>query len=273
MNKQHIDEIYAWLDSEREYQTGVKVFTQHSKNKTLKDLFPGREARYAGKLTYELQKLVKNSSLIQPLVSPEIQTAKTNISDPEDPDPDPLFVKGLQLFNPDGQPPLIGRLITERSQLYNKRSISFAALKNVAPDNRPETVLIRKKLVDANAGFSSRIEELHSALKDWFDNKVMPDESLIYPIRLTEKQAIESLSLSELERQKANVLKNLSRYNNFLKFQTPTKQKVSDPMKAGPKKIELQKKVAEATAEIKSLNTRIDGLNKSLTASAETITE
>jgi len=50
--------IAEWLDSGQDYNQGVALFARLGKNQILKKLFPGQEARYRRKLTYELSKLV-----------------------------------------------------------------------------------------------------------------------------------------------------------------------------------------------------------------------
>jgi len=58
MTQNEINEIHAWLSSERNYQVGLQLFEKHSKSTAMKRIFQGKESRYAGKLLYELKKLV-----------------------------------------------------------------------------------------------------------------------------------------------------------------------------------------------------------------------
>ena len=258
MNQQHIDEINAWLNSDREYQTGVKLFDQHSKNKTLKNLFPRKEIRYAGKLAYELGKIAGIVPTVDKVGDREMKPSGLKPETPLQDDYEPLIVD-----DPD-QPPIIRRIITEFSALYKHRSTAHNSLKGIPPDNRAENVSMRQVIVEKMAGYSSRMEELHAAHRDWLNKKILPDELVIYPPKLPKVPKAGILPLEELSRQRLNLQKSLSRDNNLLHFCTPTKQPMISEMRPGPKRNELLKRIKEKKAEIENLSTKIDGLNQSL---------
>jgi len=55
MTQYEINEINAWLNSERNYQGGLQLFEKHSKSTAMKRIFPGKETRFAFKLAYKLK--------------------------------------------------------------------------------------------------------------------------------------------------------------------------------------------------------------------------
>jgi len=267
MNQQHIDEINAWLNSDRVYQTGVKLFDQHSKNKTLKNLFPRKEIRYAGKLAYELGKIAGIAPTVDKVEGRELKPSglkpDTTIRD----DYEPLIADDSD------QPPIIRRIIAEFSAVYKNRSTAHNSLKGIPPDNRAENVAMRQVIVEKMAGYSSRMEELHAAHQDWLNKNILPEENLIYPPKPPKVPKVGILPLEELSRQRLNLQKSLSRDNNLLYFGTPTKQPMVSEMRPGPKRNELLKRIKEKKAEIENLITKIDGLNQSLGTPAGSIQE
>ncbi len=267
MNQQHIDEINAWLNSDREYQTGVKLFDQHSKNKTLKNLFPGREVRYTGKLAYELGKIAG--------ITPTVVIAGDRELKPSGLKPDSTIRDDYEPLIPDDsdQPPIIRRIIAEFSAIYKNRSTAHNSLKGIPPDNRPENVFMRQVIVEKMANYSSRMEELHTAHQDWLNKNIMPDEVMIYPPKAPKVPKAGILPLEELSRQRLNLQKSLSRDNNLLHFGTPTKQPMVSEMRPGPKRNELLKRIKEKKAEITNLTSKIDGLNQSIGTPTTSIQE
>ncbi len=267
MDQQHIDEINAWLNSDREYQTGVKLFDQHSKNKTLKNLFPRKDIRYAGKLAYELGKIAGIVPTVDKAGDHELKPSalkpETTIRD----DYEPLIAD-----DPD-QPPIIRRIIAEFSALYKNRSTAHNSLKGIPPDNRAENVSMRQVIVEKMAGYSSRMEELYTAHQDWLNKNILPDELVIYPPKVLKAPKAGILPLEELSRQRLNLQKSLSRDNNLLHFGTPTKQPMVSEMRPGPKRNELLKRIKEKKVEIENLTTKINGLNQSLGTPAGSIEE
>jgi len=243
-------QITAWLESGQDYERGVTLFIQFSNNQTLKKLFPGREAKFRNKLTYELTKLAGKPFNPLPVpVKPEIKPS----SIPPVALPEQLNDTGANL------PKIIGRVIKVYNKLYNERSIAHNSLKAIPADNRPENVAARQAILDKISKGSARMDELYLA-KDAYDKDgILPVEEILF--RKKSQPAEPASTPEEIQRQLLNAKKNLSKDLNLLEYQTVTKQAKANPMPTGPKRSEIEKRIANRKKEIATLQKNQDGFN------------
>ncbi|MFA6482287.1 MAG: hypothetical protein WCW62_06905 [Bacteroidales bacterium] len=258
MTQNEINEINAWLNSERNYQAGLQLFEKHSKSTAMKRIFQGKESRYAGKLLYELRKLIPSGP------TPDIPAAK------------PVKLSGLKpaetansliesIGEPDPSLPLIiRRLIAQFSDLYKSRSIAHNSLKAVPPDNRVENMELRRIIVEKMKKYSDRMDELQYHHNEYKTKNIVPDEETLFAGKTQKSPSVESENLDELSRLRLNLQKSLNRDNNLLHFQMPTRQPATNEMRAGPKRTALLSRIKEKKTEIARLTSRIDGINKVL---------
>jgi hypothetical protein len=257
MTQQNIDEINLWLNSGRNYSQGVALFDKHSRNLALKRIFPGKEKRFASKLSYELRKLVSASPTTdiipaKPTKPSGLKPIKQDVADQILADTDPSL------------PKVVRRIITEFSKSYNHRSMLHTALKKAPTDNFPPTVEIRCKLVGEISGISDRLDELHQSHQAWNDHKTLPDEEKLFPTNNHQPKPEVIETLAGLIRARLNLMKTLNKDYNLLNFSSLTKQPMENPMRDGPKRNAVDLRIKTKLAKIKELTTKIDGINKSI---------
>jgi len=260
MTQQEIDTIHAWLDSGRNYADGIRLLEKHSKNQAMTRIFEGREYRYAVKLAYELRKLITDKPSLK---APEPKKVKP--SGLHKPWPVNLDLQEIRQTDPN-LPPIIVRIIAEFSDLYNNRSIAHKSLKAIPPDNRQENVEYRRITVEKIRGYSDRMEELHHYHEEYNTKNIIPDQQILYPSKKPVAPTPEPDDLDKLAHLRSNLIKSLNRDNNLVNFQAITKQPVSSPMPAGPRRTALLSRIKERKTEIAKLNSRLDGINKVLSA-------
>jgi hypothetical protein len=258
MTQNDADTITSWLNSDRDYNVGVSLFEKYSRNHALKRIFPRKEARFSFKLAYELEKLIPSSP------RPELQ-------EPAAPKPSGLkpvtigsaYLDAIKNDDPN-LPKVIRQIISVYSTVYNQRSILHNSLKNIAPDNRPDNVESRRIIVEQISELSDRMEELYEAHQGWINDKTLPDENRLFPAKKLFPVQTEVDAINDLVKRRMNLMKSLSKDNNLLVFGSTTKQPVVNEMREGPKRKALEKRIFKKKAEIATLSTQIDGLNKVL---------
>ncbi|TSA33871.1 MAG: hypothetical protein D4R64_13175 [Porphyromonadaceae bacterium] len=258
MTQNDTDAIISWLNSGRDYNAGVALFEKYSRNQALKRIFPNKEARFAFKLAYELEKLIPSNR------KPE---------QPEPAAPKPSGLKPvttgsayLDAINDDDPnlPKVIRQIISEYSTVYNQRSILHNSLKKIAPDNRPDNVESRRIIVEQISELSDRMEELYEAHQLWIKEKTLPDDNRLFPVKKLAPIQTEVDAISDLVKRRMNLMKSLSKDNNLLAFGSTTKLPTVNEMRDGPKRNALEKRILKKKTEIATLSAQIDGLNKVL---------
>ncbi len=243
-------QIIAWLDSEQDYLSGIGLYDRLGRNQILKKVFPGKEAKYHRKLTYELSKLVG-----KPLVS-------IPVSVPESKELKPSFLPPVVLPEVEPSsgsiPKVMARVIREYGKLYTRRSMDHKAIKTIPPDNRPENVMARKKLLDQMAVASLRMDELFLAKSAFEKDGTLPDEGTLFPKRVREVDPL--ISRDEIQKQLANAQKSLNKDLSILTYQSLKKQPHPNPMPKGPKQAEIEKRVKEKRVLLAKLQKQLDGI-------------
>jgi len=260
-----IDAINSWLNSDRNYEVGVQLFSRFSNNMVLKRLFPGKERMYAGKLGYELKKLsAKMPTAVQSTTPAKTASLKPS-SIPVLPNPSEPTSEFISLMDSPGQdaPLIVRKICAEWSTRYKERSIAHNSLKAVPGDNRPESVSSRKVLVDKMAEYSERMDFLFNLHQDWKNQNTVPDEALVYPPKVAKPMPVDQTSLEDLIKTRLNLQKSISQDSNFLNFCNRSRQPLPNPMSPGPKRTALEKRIKDKKAQIVKLTVQIDGINKS----------
>lgn len=251
-------DIQSWLESDRDYEEGVRLFNLHSRNTVLKRIFPNKEARYANKLAYELGKIISRRPV------EELKKLPNQKPSPLKPSPEPEnkenFESMFLVSGDSGQPKVIRRIISEFSELYKQRSIAHNQLKRLPPDNRPENVEGRRGLVGQIARYSDRMDELYAAHKSWTETQVLPEENILFPVTGIPEPVPQEEVGKELTRIRLNLMKSLNSDLNQLSFQSIRKQPVGNPMPAGPKRDLLEKRIKAKQKKIDDLKLQIHGL-------------
>ena len=247
--KEGVEQINAWLESDQDYGTGVSLLTAYGKNPTLKRLLPGREARFKKKLQYELSKLAgKPFQLLEISIRKELKPSSLMSS-----------VKPVDGgVNLDSLPPVIARIIKEQSAAYNKRSMLHTSLRELPDDNLGETLKKRIGLMAQIEVLSARLDELTIYRKAFEKNGTVPEAGEVFP---GTGKPVPSESREELEKKLDNTRKSLNKDISLLTYQGYKKLDTPNPMPIGPKRKEVEKRIAEKSALIEKLNCQIDGLD------------
>jgi hypothetical protein len=195
-------QIIAWLDSEQDYLSGIGLYARLGRNQILKKVFPGKEAKYRRKLTYELSKLVGKPLVSIPVSVPESKELKPSSLPP-------VVLPEVETGLGGSLPKVMARVIREYGKLYTRRSMDHKAIKAIPPDNRPENVLARKKLLDQMAVASLRMDELFLAKSAFEKDGTLPDEVTLFPKRVREVDPL--ISRDEIQKQLANTKKSLNK--------------------------------------------------------------
>jgi hypothetical protein len=243
-------EILEWLNSPQNYSEGIALYLQYGKNQILKKLFPGQETRYRRKLTYELSKLVGKPLQAIPMVEAGGKELKPSSLPP-------IVLPDMQPAIEGSMPKIIARVIREYGKLYTRRSMDHKAIKAVLPDNRPENVAARKKLLDQIAVSSLKMDELFLAKSAFEKDGTLPDEGALFPKRGKDIDAI--LVMDEIRKQLVNTQKSLNKDLRLLAYQSLKKQPHPNPMPKGPKRAEIEKRVKEKRALISKFQKQLDG--------------
>ncbi len=246
----NIARINSWFDSGQDYEQGVALFELLGKNQSLKRLFPGREAKYRRKLTYELSKLVGKP--LSPILTGEagVKELRPSSLPPIDLPEMPQAIDG-------SMPKVMARVIREYGKLYTRRSMDHKAVKAIPPDNRTENVAARKKLLDQIAVASLRMDELFLAKSAFEKDGTLPDEGTLFPKKMKENEA--TLVMDEIRKQLVNIQKSLNKDLRLLAYQSLKKQPHPNPMPKGPKRAEIEKRVREKRVLISKLQKQLDG--------------
>jgi len=243
-------QLIAWLDSGQDYKNGGGLYDRLGKNQNLKKLFPGKEARYRRKLTYELSKLVGKPLQAIPMVEAGDKVLKPSSLPP-------IVLPEVQPAIDGTMPKVMARVIREYGKLYTRRSMDHKAIKAIPPDNRPENVASRKKLLDQIAVASLRMDELFLAKSAFEKDGTLPEEGTLFPKKLKETDA--TMIMDEIRKQLVNTQKSLNKDLRLLAYQSLKKQPHPNPMPKGPKRAEIEKRVKEKRALILKLQKQLDG--------------
>lgn len=260
MTTKENQEIQSWIESDHNYQEGVRLFAQYSRNTVLKRIFPNKEARYANKLAYELGKLIARRPVELPKKLPNQKPSPLK-SSPERENNENFESLFLASGSP-GQPKVIRRIISEFSELYKQRSIAHNQMKRLPPDNRPENVEARRGLVGQIACHSERMDELYAVHKSWTETQVLPEEHILFPATAKPEPVPQEEAVKELIRVRLNLMKSLNSDLNQLNYQSNRKQPVGNPMPGGPKRDLLEKRIKAKQKKIDDLKLQIHGLGK-----------
>ena len=223
-------EIINWLESPRDYSTGVDLYLKYGKNNNFKRTFPNRENRYANKLAYELAKLAGIS-----LVEYHKNYQKRVFQ--------PVAVGSKKQI-----PEIIKKIKSELADLHRLRSHLHRKMTEIDPENSPDNMLKRKVLLSDIKKISSRSDLLYEAKESYFNNGILPDSSiLLLPTKDKTLTPPNALSGEDRIKRRANLRSSLSK----------DKRKI-EGMPDGPKKEKILTRLAIKEKEIQELNKLID---------------
>lgn len=166
-------------------------------------------------------------------------------------------------------PDLVKKAITEFSDLYKQRSILHKGLKEVGETNTDAEKAERKRLLFVINACSLRMDVLYAALQEYKTKSVVPGEELFAESfdpdkievpteaakkEVTTKEFVLAEGVDALKKQSDNWRIKIGKAENKLNYQDEKKQEKLNQMPDGPKKITLQKRIAQLKAEKETID-------------------
>lgn len=244
-------EIMKWLDSERNFTTGISILFRHG-NKYLANNIAGNPKRYSHKLAYELAKLAGYSmaEAIELMNDPR-SGLRSVISENAE-----KIKSVMRKKTNNGQyPSTVRRVIRELSELYNERARMHTSLAILPGENDAETIEKRRILVKDIEEISLKMDLLYEAKDEYFRNKKVPDLRVLFP--KYKKGTVRELGGAELMKRKKNLESSLSKDRNMLKFQEKKKLAVENPMPQGPRRTVIEQRISNKEKELQEINERL----------------
>jgi hypothetical protein len=266
-------QINDWLKAGKDYDEGLLLLSRNSKNKAMvRILSMNPNPNKADKLLYELLKLadlgkeyIKRSKLIKASITAKKQVINKRTI---------VIKKGKQISKPvkvSGElkydktfnklPLIVQELIKQKGKLFRKREDLHEKLTEIN-DNKPESIKIRKATGDLIEYFSERIEAIYQIeLKFKETGALPPEDILVWNEDFVAKSKSQfpdfnKMTDIELTNRRTNLRSYLTKEENLLKFQSKSAKQTPDPMPSGPKREDLEKKIATRKEEIEEI-TRI----------------
>lgn len=280
-------QVVNWWHLGRNYQTGLMLFAQASRNKILIHYFMKKSERFGkSKLEYELTKAVGlnrnqmpppiNQSVKEPqapkpksLVNVVNSSQKELIKTAPAADQPPGKVK-LPENKPSGKtndraknyPKVVSRLKYEYSNLYNQRSLLHKQMRSVPDTNTPENINKRALLFHEIESITDRMEFLYRYIQNWEKTGIEPLEEEIWPQKKEEKAI--SDNPDQLKKMKKNLQSANTKDRNMLQFQNKSKSEKDNPMPAGPKRQKIEFRIKKREKQIFQIDQRIVELENNL---------
>lgn len=240
-------EIENWLNSERDFNEGIRLLFRYGKNRNLPHNIEGNSKRYAGKLLYELAKLagysfedlpkLRERKISKPKKQTKIIPIKSNITEKKN-----------------KYPEIVEKLITETQSVYNERALLHKQLVNLPDENTKEIIDKRKELIELIAKCTIRFEILYQAKEDYFQRDIMPDPDKLWEKSDIKKKKNEENDGAKLMKKKKNLESSLSKDRNLLLYQEKTKQQKENPMPDGDYKKRIEKRIKRKEKELQEIN-------------------
>jgi len=287
------EKVQQWIDNGEEYNSGLLLLSEIGKvMPQMIRIMTNRPNRYADKLKYELLKasglykqetveaqssdqdtdesekdtMQKAAEFLGDLLGEKIVVAQKQVSEKSSPEATENEKREDWKDKPSAgatknetYPAEVEKVKSEYSRLYNLRAQQHGLMTDVTPDNAPANVKKRKVLSDSIAEISQRLELLYAAKELYFENGTIPDiDALFGEVKKTE-QAVDELpnDIAKLKAMKKSLQINIHKAKNKLEYQEETKQKRSNPMPEGPKRLDLEKTIEEREKEIERIEFKI----------------
>ena len=231
--EEHKVKVIDWIKSGMNYNEGISLVIKLSGRQGLLSQFAGKENKLKDKLAYELckvaglanhtnwkllienvnyygsedfeQRLKSNSIRVAPLRSSEtVSDFRLKLSEEGENEYDEKVIyPGLK----DEYPVIIHRIMNDMSDLYQQRSLLHAKMVGMDDSNKRILVKERVKLLDQIKQISDRFIFLYQAKQKFLQDRIIPQESAIYPEETTKKEVspIFQKNGGELKKQKKNL--------------------------------------------------------------------
>lgn len=250
--------VQSWIENGANYADGCALYNQFGKNKILQRLFPGREQSYKTKLRYELCKSVGFSLLDYNEIVEKQNPSSANENENDTGTGNDTGATGN---NGSTVPEIITRISSDYSTLSGSRASLHGRMASIE-GNDDDSVKTRKELSDEIATLSARIDLLYKAKEDFYNLQILPSEEELYPPEMPAadkktKAVVLSDTPDKLKEFKKKLQVSLCKDRNHLEFQAETKQEQPSPMPQGPKRLKIEKRIANKEEIIKSIDLKL----------------
>jgi hypothetical protein len=232
------EQVREWWFNGADFDTGIAMYMIHGKNKVLKHTMPGRPARYHEKLKYELTKEVG----IDWKTLPVIKTRPSGVTASQPKTVDQTKLPEPKEESTDEYPYEVRRVINEYAECYRRRGELHFEMSG-QEGNNPETCQYRSKLLQDIKRLSARMDVLYLAREAYNDHREIPDADQLWP----KEKEVHSEPLPDnveaLKQMKKNIQVSMVKDRNLLDYQQITKGEQKNPMQAGPKRMEIEKRI------------------------------
>ncbi|PXX96904.1 hypothetical protein DF185_19890 [Marinifilum breve] len=267
-------EIQEWLDGDRNFEEGVKLYQEYGGSPLLKRrLLIRRGPAWQKRLEYELEKIVKltapnfvpkkdirlepfDEALLKATNPEEFRKVYLNGQrHPED--------KGKYQIHFKDLPDMLQKLVIYKGQLFNKRAKLHSEMVRMPDENIQELVTRRGEIRELVVEHSRTIETIYKAIRHYETTKELPAADII-PIEKPENENSENKDKNPEKQdttpEKQNEIsdvdlvkqyKNLqsSRRKDYIKVYGDPKKK-KDPLPEGPKKESAKQRLEEKDAKL-----------------------
>ena len=250
-----MDDIIQWLNSGKDYKTGVAVLEKHIRNRALIRHFLCTTPKFAAaKLEYELRKLLKN----KPIAAAPKPTAQPfiNVSQPQ-------AAKPLRAV-----PSVITLAKNELYELFTAISTAHRKLYELGEGNSEDVVAQRRRILQDRLPLIRRYEKLYLLKEQYFDTGEVPAELARMMVeKATEEPEPEAsdsrtdfgqLSDIELLKKQHSLKVNISKTDNRLRYQSNKKLDTPNPMPESPLRSKLEAKLAELRKQYAAITKTIE---------------
>lgn len=245
------EEIKNWLEGEKNYTEGILLLQKYGKNKNLLRNIANRPKRYAGKLEYELRKLVNIKKVsADPVKKVATAAPKTFQTTPAH------YLDDISHY-----PIAVKKVINKFRKLYVLRAKLHKNMGDIPCDNTDRNVKARKNLSDQIKNISNEMDILWDAKLKWDDKQELPDVNNLIPKPSSKEKVIDlinKLSGAHLVIRKKNLESSLTKDRNQILYQEKTKQPKENPMPPGPKKDNILSRIKEKENELKLINQKLN---------------
>ncbi len=262
--------VIQWWHISRNYNTGIMLFSQFSKNKILARSLAHKHEKFGRrKLEYELPKSVglnfrdmpKLSTILDLIPNNPLQINDTEKTDDLIPIKSELSDEENSEENSDEYPKIIRRIKYEYSELYKKRSIAHKKLLSIDSANTPKNNEARKKLLEDIKQISARMDFVYEHIDQFEKNNILPEEVIVFPGNKTVKTII---TIPVLKAKRKQLIRANYKDKNKLLYQSRYKQTTEDIMPDGPKRDKVELRMKKRTTEIEVIESQILNLENAV---------
>lgn len=146
------------------------------------------------------------------------------------------------------------------SSLYKERSKIYESRTALGFDNTADLVDKRKTLTEQITDLSGKMELLYETISTWENTGRLPENNISSSLICANDEPLPN-SVDELKKLKKNLQTNNTKDRNRLNYQTASSKQRKTPMPDGPKKVKIEKRIADREQRISDINEKLNKIN------------